>query len=157
MVSGLRQVSPVTSPAPRPALSRRGDDAVRRSFGSWYIPPSIAGHTTHARLPALVQSDFVRILARVASLVQKTSFEGRLRLRGLAASTEGERLMRARGFHNIRRVDCRGRHFVYRATRRGARFEIALHSRDGRVGDAIGGHFTASAERRSQRATALSV
>jgi hypothetical protein len=48
---------------------------------------------------------------------------------------EGERLIRARGFHNIRRVDCRGRHFIYRATRRGTRFEIALHSRDGRVVD----------------------
>lgn len=49
--------------------------------------------------------------------------------------SEGERLIRARGFSNIRRVDCRGRYFVYRATRRGSRFEIALHSRTGRVVD----------------------
>ena len=48
---------------------------------------------------------------------------------------EGERLLRDRGFRDIRRIDCRGRYFVYRAWRRNNRFEIALRSRDGRVVD----------------------
>jgi len=48
---------------------------------------------------------------------------------------EGERLLRDRGFRDIRRIDCRGRYFVYRAWRRNNRFEIALRSRDGRVED----------------------
>jgi hypothetical protein len=48
---------------------------------------------------------------------------------------EGERLLRDRGFRDIRRIDCRGRYFVYRAWRRHSRFEIALRSRDGRVVD----------------------
>jgi hypothetical protein len=47
----------------------------------------------------------------------------------------GERLLRERGFREIRRTDCRGRYFVYRAWRRNTRFEIALRSRDGRVVD----------------------
>ena len=48
---------------------------------------------------------------------------------------EGARLLRDRGFRNIRRRDCRGRHFVYRATRRGSRWEVALQSRNGRIVD----------------------
>ena len=48
---------------------------------------------------------------------------------------EGERLLRNRGFRDIRRVDCRGRFFVYRARRAGGHFEIALRARDGRVVD----------------------
>jgi hypothetical protein len=48
---------------------------------------------------------------------------------------EGERLLRNRGFRDVRRIDCRGRYFVYRAWRRNNRFEIALRSRDGRVVD----------------------
>ena len=48
---------------------------------------------------------------------------------------EGERLLRDRGFRNIRRVDCGGRFFVYRARRGGGHFEIALRARDGRVVD----------------------
>ena len=48
---------------------------------------------------------------------------------------EGERLLRDRGFRDIRRIDCRGRYFVYRAWRRNNRFEIALRSHDGRVMD----------------------
>ena len=48
---------------------------------------------------------------------------------------EGERLLRDRGFRDVRRIDCRGRYFVYRAWHRNNRFEIALRSRDGRVVD----------------------
>ena len=46
---------------------------------------------------------------------------------------QGERLLRDRGFRDIRRLDCRGRHFVYRGWRGGQRFEIVLRSSDGRV------------------------
>lgn len=46
---------------------------------------------------------------------------------------EGERLLRNRGFRDIRRVDCRGRYFVYRGWRSGRRYEVVLRSRDGRV------------------------
>jgi hypothetical protein len=48
---------------------------------------------------------------------------------------EGERLLRDRGFRDIRRRDCRGRYFVYRGTRRGGRFEIAIRSSNGRIAD----------------------
>jgi hypothetical protein len=48
---------------------------------------------------------------------------------------EGERLLRARGFREVRRIDCRGRYFVYRGWRGGNRFEIAVRARDGRVVD----------------------
>ena len=47
----------------------------------------------------------------------------------------GAELIREHGFRNVRRIDCRGRYFVYRAERRGNRFEIALSSRDGQVVD----------------------
>ncbi|TIL30472.1 MAG: hypothetical protein E5Y83_19550 [Mesorhizobium sp.] len=48
---------------------------------------------------------------------------------------DGGRLLRNRGFRDVRRVDCRGRFFVYRARRAGGNFEIALRERDGRVVD----------------------
>lgn len=48
---------------------------------------------------------------------------------------DGERILRRRGFTNIRRVDCRGRFFVYRAWRNGRRFEIAVSAHNGRVVD----------------------
>lgn len=46
---------------------------------------------------------------------------------------EGERLLRNRGFRDVRLMDCRGRYFVYRGWRSGNRFEVVLRSRDGRV------------------------
>lgn len=46
---------------------------------------------------------------------------------------DGERLLRNRGFRDVRRIDCRGRYFVYRGWRSGSRFEVVLRSRDGRV------------------------
>ena len=48
---------------------------------------------------------------------------------------EGERLLRNRGFHNISRVDCRGRYFTYRGTRGNHRYEISVDSRTSRVVD----------------------
>ncbi|HTN97017.1 MAG TPA: hypothetical protein VL101_08570 [Nordella sp.] len=48
---------------------------------------------------------------------------------------EGERILRNRGFWDVRRTDCRGRFFVYRAWRDGRRYEIALRARNGRVAD----------------------
>jgi hypothetical protein len=56
--------------------------------------------------------------------------------RGLRMScSQGERILRNRGFRDVRRINCRGQHFVYRGWRRGNRYEIALRSRDGRVVD----------------------
>jgi hypothetical protein len=49
--------------------------------------------------------------------------------------SQGERLLRSRGFRDVRRIDCRGRFFVYRATRNGRRFEIAIRSSNGQVVD----------------------
>lgn len=54
--------------------------------------------------------------------------------RGITCS-QGERLLRNRGFRDVRRVDCRGRFFVYRAWRGNTRFEIAVRQSDGRVVD----------------------
>lgn len=54
--------------------------------------------------------------------------------RGISCS-QGERLLRNRGFRDVRRIDCRGRFFVYRAWRGSSRFEIAIRQRDGRVVD----------------------
>jgi hypothetical protein len=48
---------------------------------------------------------------------------------------EGERRLRQRGFRDVRRVDCRGRTFVYRAWRGNQRVQISLDSRNGRVSD----------------------
>ena len=54
--------------------------------------------------------------------------------RGITCS-QGERLLRSRGFRDIRRIDCRGRFFVYHARRGSSRFEVAIRQRDGRVVD----------------------
>jgi hypothetical protein len=48
---------------------------------------------------------------------------------------DGVRILRNRGFRDIRRVDCRGRFFVYHARRGGSRFEIAISAHNGRVVD----------------------
>lgn len=48
---------------------------------------------------------------------------------------QGERQLRNRGFRNVRRMDCRGRHFVYRGDRRDRRYEIAIRASDGRIVD----------------------
>lgn len=46
---------------------------------------------------------------------------------------QGERILRNRGFRDIRRIDCRGRYFVYRGWRGNRRFEITVRSSNGRV------------------------
>ena len=48
---------------------------------------------------------------------------------------DGERILRNRGFRDVRRIDCRGRNFVYRGWRHSSRWEVALDSRNGRVMD----------------------
>lgn len=49
---------------------------------------------------------------------------------------QGQRLIQSRGFRDVRRIDCRGRHFVYHARRiGGSTFEIVLNARTGRVVD----------------------
>jgi len=56
--------------------------------------------------------------------------------RGRAIScAQGQQLLQNRGFRNVRRVDCRGRFFIYHARRGVSRFEVALNSRTGRVVD----------------------
>lgn len=49
--------------------------------------------------------------------------------------SQGERLLRNRGFRDIRRVDCRGRFFIYRAWRGNRRFEIAIRASTGVIVD----------------------
>jgi hypothetical protein len=49
--------------------------------------------------------------------------------------SQGERLLRNRGFRDIRRIDCRGRFFIYRASRGNSRFEIAIRASTGQVVD----------------------
>lgn len=49
--------------------------------------------------------------------------------------SQGERLLRNRGFRDVRRVDCGGRFFVYRAWRGNTRFEIAIRASNGQVVD----------------------
>jgi len=46
---------------------------------------------------------------------------------------DGERLLRDRGYRQVRRVDCRGRRYVYHARRGSHRYEITLNSHNGRV------------------------
>jgi hypothetical protein len=53
----------------------------------------------------------------------------------LISCARGEVLLRSRGFRDIVRIDCRGRFFVYRATRRGSRFEIGIRASDGQIVD----------------------
>jgi hypothetical protein len=48
---------------------------------------------------------------------------------------DGERILRSRGFWDIRRVDCRGRFFVYRARHLAGRFEVGVAAHNGRVVD----------------------
>ena len=48
---------------------------------------------------------------------------------------QGERILRNRGFRDIRRINCSGRYFTYRGWRRDRRYEVSLRSRDGRVAD----------------------
>lgn len=54
--------------------------------------------------------------------------------RGISCG-QGERMLRLRGYRDIRRVDCAGRFFVYRGWRGAGRYEIAVRARDGRVVD----------------------
>jgi len=48
---------------------------------------------------------------------------------------QGQRLLQNRGFRDVRRVDCRGRLFVYHARRAASRFEVVLNARTARVAD----------------------
>ena len=52
--------------------------------------------------------------------------------RGITCS-QGARIIRDRGYRNVVQRSCRGAVFVYRADRRGSRYEINVRSRDGRV------------------------
>jgi hypothetical protein len=54
--------------------------------------------------------------------------------RGISCA-QGARILRNRGYRNVRERDCRGRYFVYRADIRGRSYEIGVRARDGRVVD----------------------
>ncbi|KAB2749967.1 hypothetical protein F9K95_16240 [Brucella anthropi] len=47
--------------------------------------------------------------------------------------SEGVRLARMRGFRNVRALDCRGSHFLYRADRSRRTYDVTVRARDGRV------------------------
>ncbi len=47
--------------------------------------------------------------------------------------SQGQRLLRNRGFRDVQRVDCRGRFFIYHTRRGNSRFEVAVSSRTARV------------------------
>jgi hypothetical protein len=49
---------------------------------------------------------------------------------------QSERFLRRRGFNSIRRIDCRGRNYIYHGSRRGNRYSITVRARDGRIVDA---------------------
>jgi len=49
--------------------------------------------------------------------------------------SQGARIIQDRGFYNVVQRDCSGRYFVYRASRRGWRYEITVRASDGRVVD----------------------
>ena len=72
--------------------------------------------------------------AAIAQSVSITIGTNLNRGRGITCS-QGERLLRNRGFRNIQRIDCRGRFLVYRAWRGNSRFEIAVRQSNGRVVD----------------------
>lgn len=46
---------------------------------------------------------------------------------------EGARLLRMRGFRNVRAVDCRGSHFLYRGDRQRRTYDVTVRARDGRI------------------------
>ena len=47
--------------------------------------------------------------------------------------SEGVRLLRMRGFRNVRALDCRGSHFLYRADRSRRTYDVTVRARDGRI------------------------
>jgi len=78
--------------------------------------------------PAIVSTpaDAVSVNINVGSILNNG--------RGISCS-QGERLLRLRGFRDVRRVDCQGRFFVYRGWLGLSRYEIGVRSRDGRIVD----------------------
>ncbi|MBB3963068.1 hypothetical protein [Rhizobium metallidurans] len=46
---------------------------------------------------------------------------------------QGQQLLENCGFRNVRRIDCRGRTFIYHGRRGSSNFEIALSAHTGRV------------------------
>lgn len=47
--------------------------------------------------------------------------------------SEGARLLRIRGFRNVRAIDCRGSHFLYRGDRFRRTYDVTVRARDGRI------------------------
>ncbi len=84
---------------------------------------------------SLVMTPVALPTAAIAQSVSITIGTNLNRGRGISCS-QGERLLRNRGFRNVRRINCRGRFFIYRAWRGNTRFEIAVRQSNGRVVDA---------------------
>lgn len=47
--------------------------------------------------------------------------------------SDGVRLLRTRGFRNVRALDCRGSHFFYRGDRHRRTYDVTVRARDGRI------------------------
>ncbi|TMV02459.1 hypothetical protein FGI60_12525 [Brucella haematophila] len=47
--------------------------------------------------------------------------------------SDGTRLLRMRGFRNVRAIDCRGSHFLYRGDRLRRTYDVTIRARDGRI------------------------
>ncbi|KAB2718942.1 hypothetical protein F9K75_05940 [Brucella intermedia] len=47
--------------------------------------------------------------------------------------SDGVRLLRMRGFRNVRALDCRGSHFLYRGDRQRRTYDVTVRARDGRI------------------------
>ncbi|MBA8840561.1 putative RNA binding protein YcfA (HicA-like mRNA interferase family) [Ochrobactrum sp. 19YEA23] len=47
--------------------------------------------------------------------------------------SEGTRILRTRGFRNVRAIDCRGSHFLYRGDRFRRTYDVTVRARDGRI------------------------
>lgn len=67
------------------------------------------------------------------SQVSQSSIGTRINNGNRIHCSQGARLLRNRGYRNVRTLDCRGSHFVYRGDRLGRSLEITVRARDGRI------------------------
>lgn len=84
-------------------------------------------------LTALTLTDLTGAASARAPLPASVSVGTNLSAGRRISCSEGARMLRARGFSNIRMIDCRGTRFVYHADRRGHRLRIEVNARNGRV------------------------
>ncbi|MDT4863697.1 hypothetical protein FQZ97_984150 [compost metagenome] len=82
---------------------------------------------------ALFISGIVTVPAPAFSQHQLAAVGARINNGHRIHCNQGTRLLRARGFHNVRALDCRGSHFLYRGNRVGRTYDITVRARDGRI------------------------